>query len=95
MGYRNKRAFDRTVDALRQVGRLEPVDEATVALGRTLAEALDVVDSEQFPAQVASLSRAHLATIRMLRGVAAGDDDGGISDWIAGLSAPMGDAQES
>jgi len=94
VGYRNKKAAERTLVALRQVGRLEPVDEATVGLARTLAEAIDVVDPIEQPAQLASLSRAYLATLRMLRG-GDGDGDDHLADWLSGLSSPMGDAAES
>jgi len=38
---RNAAAFERTVAALRNVGRIEPADAALVAVGRTLAAKLD------------------------------------------------------
>jgi hypothetical protein len=93
--YRNTKATERTLTALRQVGRLEPVDEAAVGLARSLAEALDRVDPETYPAQLASVARVHLSTIRLLRGNPEDDSDSGLGDWLAGLSRTMGDAPES
>jgi hypothetical protein len=92
---RNTTAIERTVVALRATGRLEPVDEATVALARTLAMALDVADPEESPAQLASLARAQLSTLKLLRGVNDTDGDDGLNDLLAALHGPMGDAPES
>ena len=93
---RNQAAIERTLKSLGAVGRLEPVDAATVALTRTLAEALDRVDPETYPAQMATLARVQLAALRMLRGKVEDDDDGAaLSDFIAAMSSPMGDAPES
>jgi hypothetical protein len=86
---------ERTVAALRVGGRLESADDATVALARTLAAALDVVDPVESPAQLASLARAHLAALKLLRGVNDTDADEGLSDLVAALQGPMGDAEES
>jgi P27 family predicted phage terminase small subunit len=94
--YRNARATERTVEGLRRGGRLDSVvDDASIALARTLAEALDRVDPETFPAQLASLARVHLSAIRALRGQSEDDNDSGISDWVATLSGALGDAPES
>jgi len=93
--YRNQAAVERTITGLRNLGRLEPVDDATVALTRTLADAMDRVDPTTYPAQLASLARAQLASLRMLRGASEDDSDSGLSDIIAALSSPMGDAPES
>jgi len=90
---RNQAATERTLKALTSVGRIEAVDSATVALTRTLAEALDRIDPEAFPAQMATLARVQLAALRMLRGKVDDDDDStAISDWITALSTEMGDA---
>jgi hypothetical protein len=94
-GWRNRRATERTVEGLRKGGRLELADEASIALARTMAEALDTVDAEQYPAQLASLARVHLSTLRLLRGKPDNDDDAGVADWLAALSSPMGDAPEA
>jgi len=93
--FRNTRATERTVEALRSGGKLENVDEAAIALVRTLAQALDTVDAEAYPAQVASLARAHLSAIRLLRNAGEDDHDDGLSDWLTAMSGPMGDAAES
>ena len=87
--------MERTVTALRIGGKLESVDDATVALARTLAAALDVVDPGECPAQVASLARAHLAALKLLRGVRDDDSDDGFSDLVAAMRSSMGDAEES
>jgi P27 family predicted phage terminase small subunit len=89
--YRNAKATDATIGALRATGRLEKVDSAAVALTRTLAEALDVVDPESYPAQLASLARAQLATLHVLRG-GANDDTGSAS--LDELLAALGDASQ-
>jgi hypothetical protein len=81
------------VVALRQTGRLESVDAATVALARTLAAALDMVDPVEYPAQAASLARVQLSTLKSLRGAPVDADDG-LTDLVAALQAPMGDAEE-
>ena len=92
---RNASAVERTVAALRVGGRLEAVDDATVALARTLAQALDTVDPVDMPAQVASLARAQLSALKLLRGVTDHDVDDGLADLLAALHGPLGDAPES
>ena len=92
---RNAAAVERTVAALRSGGRLEAADDATVALARTLAAALDLVDPVDGPAQMASLARAHLAALKLLRGVTDTDADDGLADLVAAMHGPMGDAPES
>jgi hypothetical protein len=90
--WRNQRATERTIDALRRGGRLEEVDAAAVALARHLALALDKVDGATMPAQTASLARVQLAALRTLRGVDDGSDrDADLSELLAVLSAPVGD----
>jgi hypothetical protein len=91
--YRNQAATEKTVASLRQLGRLEPVDEATIALVRTVALALDRLDPEASPAPMASLARVHLSALKMLRGQT--DDNDSLSGVLAALSAEMGDAPES
>jgi P27 family predicted phage terminase small subunit len=91
--HRNQSAIERTLKSLTEAGRLERVDDATVALTRTLAEALDRVDPEVYPAQMATLARVQLAALRMLRGKHDDDDDGAaLGDLISALSSEMGDA---
>jgi hypothetical protein len=93
-GTRCQRGTDATIAALRRGGVVEVADEATVALARYLAAALDRLDPLLFPAQAASLARAHLATIRLLRGI--GDDRGNPplgDELLALLSAPLGDGE--
>jgi P27 family predicted phage terminase small subunit len=96
MKHRNQVATERTLKSLKAVGRIDPIDAATVALTRTLAEALDRVDPETYPAQMANLARAQLAALRLLRGTIDDDNDGAsLSDFITAMSTEMGDATES
>jgi hypothetical protein len=81
------------IAALRRTGRIEDVDAAAVALLRHTARALDEVDPVLWPAQVASLARVHLATLRDLRGTR--DDDTSITALLAALSAPVGDPADT
>jgi hypothetical protein len=93
--WRNRRATERTITALRKGGRLEEVDAAAVALARHLASALDEVDGSKLPAQTASLARVQLAALRTLRGVDDGSDrDADLSELLAVLSAPVGDTPQ-
>ena len=71
--YRNKAGVERTLKALRTRERLLETDEAIIALIRSTAAALDTVDPAAWPAQYASLARAHLAALCTLEGVR--DDD--------------------
>jgi P27 family predicted phage terminase small subunit len=89
-GRRNSEAIQSTIATLRHTGRLEKADDATVALARTLAQALDTVDPETQPAQLASIARAQLATIKLLRGVADDGDSGsgGLDELLAALGDP-------
>jgi P27 family predicted phage terminase small subunit len=91
--FRNQSAIEKTLKALTEGGRLETIDAAAIALTRTLAEALDRVDPEVYPAQMATLARVQLAALRMLRGKNDDDDDGAaLSDLISAMSSEMGDA---
>jgi P27 family predicted phage terminase small subunit len=93
LAHRNAQATERTIEALAQGGRLEQVDDAILELVRTIAGALDHVDPESYPAQMASLARVQLAAIKMLRG--QHDDTDALSDLLAALSSKVGDAPES
>jgi hypothetical protein len=88
--WRNQRATERTIDALRKGGKLEEVDAAAVALARHLALALDRIDASAMPAQTASLARVQLAALRTLRGIDDGSErDAGVDELLAMLSAPL------
>jgi hypothetical protein len=54
-------AAKRTVAGLRAAGSLEQVDDLTVATVLYTSHCLDTLDPSTSPAQVASLTRAHLA----------------------------------
>jgi hypothetical protein len=92
--YRNQRAAERTITALRNLGRLEPVDDGTLAALRTVSAALDEVDVAKHPAAVASLARVQLAALKMLR-MQADDDSDTLTDLLASVSTSVGDAEES
>jgi hypothetical protein len=88
---RNVAAYERTVGALRKLGRLEPVDAAVVAMGRTLAELMDAAEEP-----TTQTAWAYLAVLKQLRGevaLATSDDD--LAALLAVLSAQVGDAPES
>jgi hypothetical protein len=90
--WRNRRATERTITALRRGGRLEEVDSAAIALARHLALALDEVDAAVLPAQTASLARVQLAALRTLRGIDDGSErDADVGELLAMLSAPVAD----
>jgi hypothetical protein len=91
-GRRNRAAVERTITGLRQGGKLEDVDAATVGLARHLATALDTVDPLTQAGRVAQLARVYLATLRSLRGVDEDSErDTDLGDLLALLSAPVGD----
>jgi hypothetical protein len=90
--YRNKQAIDRGIGALRELGHLEPVDEPVVALARTTADALDVMDPAEQGTAMAAMVRAHLAVLTMLRGSNNGGSGDDLSNWLTSLSSQVGDA---
>jgi P27 family predicted phage terminase small subunit len=92
--YRNQRAAEATIAALRQSGRIEVVDEATIALVRTLASALDRLEPEEDAAPLASLARTQIQALKMLRGQ-SDDSADALATLLASLSTEMGDAPES
>jgi hypothetical protein len=96
---RNRNAAELTLKALRDLGRLEPVDAATVGLLRTTADALDDLSLTD-PARMGSIARVHLAALRFLRGMPADEPHDELSELMTMLRAggpmagPMGDALE-
>jgi hypothetical protein len=82
---RNRRALDGWVTELRASRKLTPDVEAIIALARSSADAIDRMGAD--PA-VASVMRAHLATIERLKQSVAIDE---FDRLVADLSAPMGD----
>jgi phage terminase small subunit len=89
---RNQRAMEGTISALRGLGRLEPVDEATLALCRSLATAMDALDPDD--PSIASLARTQLQALRLLRGQ-ADDDANTLAALLLGVRSTVGDAPES
>ena len=85
---RNRTAIETTVQALRDSGRLDPVDEARVTAAFALADAVDSDPTN------ASLWREYRAAVEILRLAS----DGGTDDFaalMAGLSAEVGDSKNT
>jgi hypothetical protein len=62
---RNRAAIERTVRQLRQAGRVDGVDDALIAVCRSLAAALDDAPS---PYVAATIGRVQLEALRLLTG---------------------------
>jgi hypothetical protein len=91
--YRNQRSVERTIAALRSLGRIEPVDEAVLALTRTISSAMDRIEPEESPAALASLARVQLQALKLLRG--HDDDNDALATLLASLSSAVGDAEDA
>jgi hypothetical protein len=87
---RNQDAIERTIAALRKLGRIEEVDAGAIGLARHLARSLDEVDVTKYPLAVASLARVQLAALASLRGVEERTPADGIDDLLAALRTPVG-----
>jgi hypothetical protein len=84
-------ALERTLAALRNVGRIEPADAALVALARTLAR---IIDAHEEP--VTQIGYAYLSVLRQLRPeVVTETRDDDLAAFLAILQTSVGDAQES
>ena len=81
----NREAVGGVVEALRSLGRLEPVDEALVAAAESLATQVDEHPTD--PALWREY-RAAESALRKAGEVVAGD---AFAELLAGLSAEMGD----
>jgi hypothetical protein len=88
---RNSAALERTLAALRNVGRIEPADAAVVAMARTLAAIIDAHDEP-----VTQVAYAYLSVLRQLRPeVVTETRDDDLAAFLTVLQAQMGDAKES
>jgi hypothetical protein len=81
-------AARRTIRSLRRSGSLEEVDSLAVANVMFTARLLDELQPDTSPAQVASLTRAHLAACKALLGDEDGAVDAGLGAVIAALATP-------
>ena len=82
MGVRS--ALDETIEALRSLGRLEPVDAALVALCESAASAVDASPGR------AALVKEYRECLVLLHGL--NSDGGGLDELLAHLSgAKVGD----
>src|SRR6185369_15969718 len=84
---RNQRALNATLKALRELGRLEPVDEALVALCRAAADAVD----ERPAAGVLKEYRECLLELAKV-GLDGGDSE--LDSLLAALQSSVGDETE-
>lgn len=82
----NRTAAEKTVEALRESGALEAVDEATVAAFLSLADAVDGPDAK------ADLWREYRAFSAALREAAAGGSDDDTQAFIISVQTPRGRA---
>jgi len=85
---RVRRGWDVTVRALRATGRLEPIDEAVIRLGRVVADQADAIehDPEQSPFVRNALYKTMLTTIVTLRDQTRPDaDTASLDDLLAAL----------
>jgi hypothetical protein len=81
---RNARGVERTVAALRGLGRLEELDAALIALARSTAAALDAAPS---PYVAAIVARTHLDALRALSGRPVPETDE-LDEFLRSLRAP-------
>jgi len=88
----NVSAMECTIGALEALGRLEPVDAATLALCRSLAAAMDALEPDD--PGIAGLARTQLQALRLLRGQ-TDDSATALAALLASVSTTMGDAPES
>lgn len=85
----NRTAIDKTVEALRTLGRIDPVDEAIVVTAEGLA---DAVDNDSLNA---SLWREYRAAVQDLMEVGRDEnDDNSWFDIIDALHPQMGDFED-
>lgn len=83
-----RRALDATLKALKELGRLEAVDGALVALCRSTASAVDKSPER------AALVKEYRECLVLLASL--GPDDGdALDDLLAALRSPVGDEAES
>ena len=85
---RVRRGWDVTVRALRATRRIEPIDEALIALGRVCADEADLAcaDVEQSPFVRNALLKTMLATVVTLRDQTRADvDSADLDDVLARL----------
>jgi len=81
---RNASAVERTIRALRDADRLDPVDAALLAAVRTTARALDDAPT---PYTASTVARVHLEGLRLLAGRPAPEPDE-LDEFLRSLRAP-------
>ena len=85
---RVRRGWDTTVLALRATGRLEPIDEALIALGRVLADEADdaAADPDESRFVRNALLKTMLTTVTTMRDQTRPDaDNASLDDLLAAL----------
>jgi hypothetical protein len=90
----NYDAVNRTLAALGELGRLEPVDAGLVALARASARAVDAAEPGSAP--FAACARVHAQVLDRLAALSVVNDDsiGRLLDRLA-VPATLGDPAES
>jgi hypothetical protein len=83
---RNRRAAERTIKALRAAGALAATDPARIEMLRSLADAVDACPDN------AALWRQYREAEITLREAVTNDDS--LTEFLAGLSGPLGDAEK-
>ena len=83
-----------TIAAMREGGRLEPVDDAVVELARSTARALEAAEHDELAGygELSAVARAHLAALDRLSCVGTGSSaPDAIEALLRELSGPVGD----
>lgn len=86
---RDRRALETTLRAMRELGRVEAIDAARVAIARTLADEVDACrrDPEHSAGSVAYIAKEYRGALGDLLGAALAP-----ADDFADLLAALGDA---
>jgi hypothetical protein len=85
---RVRRGWDTTVLALRATGRLEPIDEALIALGRVIADEADAAAADEAESRFVrnALLKTMLTTVTTMRDQTRPDaDNASLDDLLAAL----------
>ena len=88
---RVRRGYDQTTRALRDTGRVEPIDDALLALGRVWADQLDdaVSDANESRFVRARCAAVYLDVLRVLRDQTRPDVDAlSLDDLFASVDDP-------
>lgn len=84
---RARRGLDETITALRDLGRIDPIDAAVLALSRVAADELDAAcaDPDESRYTRATLIARYGSVLGVLLARSPGDDLGALDDLFAGM----------